>query len=181
MKAAEQLRKEHEAVGLALKILSKFRKSIEKGEEVSNIDLEKMVEFLDIFVDRCHFAKEEDLLIPKLKTKEGMDSKFLEIILAEHVIGRGYIQEIKKAVVELDRNDQTGVKLAAGITSFINFLKDHATKEDNVLFSWADTYLSKEEQDALYEDFEILEDRIIGLGKHDELHEYLHEMKKKYL
>lgn len=181
MKATEQLRKEHEAVGLALRILSKFKKQFNEGAEVSSTDLEGMAEFLEIFVDRCHFGKEEDLLIPKLSTISGIDSQFLEMLLNEHVTGRGYILEIKTAVQNLRSDDEAAVKLIAGISSLIDFLKDHAAKEDKDLFAWTDTYLTEAEQDALYEDFEILEVERTGPGKHEELHEYLHEMKKKYL
>lgn len=181
MKAADQLRKEHEAVGLALRILSRFRKRLEQEEPIDKNDLEKMVEFLDVFVDKCHFGKEEDLLIPKLRTKEGIDNQFLNTLLAEHVIGRGYIQDIKDALGDLVKNGEAGEQLTAGITSLINFLKDHASKEDNELFRLADTCLTETEQEALYEEFEILETERTGPGKHEELHEYLHEMKNKYL
>lgn len=62
MQATEVLKTEHRAIELMLRILDNVSDRLERGETVDTGDLEAMVEFIRVFADRCHHAKEEDHL-----------------------------------------------------------------------------------------------------------------------
>jgi hemerythrin-like domain-containing protein len=57
----------------------------------------------------------------------------------------------------------------------------HIEKENDVRFPMADKKLSKETQDQLQESFDALEKERIGVGKHEEFHSLLSELKQSYL
>lgn len=65
-KPTEYLTEEHEAIKKMLKIVDKVSLKLESGEEVSPDHLEKIVYFIRGFADKCHYAKEEDLLFPAM-------------------------------------------------------------------------------------------------------------------
>ena len=60
-------------------------------------------------------------------------------------------------------------------------LDEHILKENDVLFQMADKVLTEEVQEKLYDRFEELEEEVIGLGKHEELHKMLEKMSAVYL
>lgn len=67
MKATEILKEEHKAIELMLEILEKIAQKLEKREEISSQHLQKILEFIKVFADRCHHGKEEDLLFPAME------------------------------------------------------------------------------------------------------------------
>ncbi len=65
MRPTDDLREEHRAVELMLEILDSVCTNIESGKSVEQEHLEKLVEFMRIFVDKCHHTKEEAHLFLK--------------------------------------------------------------------------------------------------------------------
>ncbi len=64
---------------------------------------------------------------------------------------------------------------------YISLLKDHIERENNVLFPMADSRLSEERQDELFEGFEKIEEERIGAGRHEEFHHLLEKLSGIYL
>jgi hemerythrin-like domain-containing protein len=60
-------------------------------------------------------------------------------------------------------------------------LNQHIDKENGVLFPLAEKHLSETAQARLWEGFELIETQKIGIGKHDEFHEMLENLKAVYL
>lgn len=70
MRLTEQLKEEHKAIRLMLKILEKICEKIESEEEVNPEHLDQILEFIKVFVGRVHFRKGEDLLFPQWRMLE---------------------------------------------------------------------------------------------------------------
>jgi len=62
MLATKLLKEEHRAIEKVLNALEAFALKLEKGEKVNAEILEKSVDFIRTFADRCHHGKEEDRL-----------------------------------------------------------------------------------------------------------------------
>ena len=60
-------------------------------------------------------------------------------------------------------------------------LKYHIEKENNILFMLADKILNEEEPSKIFDAFEKLKVEKIGIGKHEEYHHLLKELKTIYL
>ena len=64
--------------------------------------------------------------------------------------------------------------------AYTNLLRVHIEQENHVLFPMAERVLSPERLESLYEAFEEHESKVIGQGRHEELHALLKSLKSKY-
>ena len=183
MKATEQLVQEHHGIMLMLNIMSRVADKVEKTKELNNEHLEKILEFLKIFADKCHHGKEEDILFPTLESKGiPRENGPIGVMLYEHKVGRGFIKEMGDAYEQFKNGNKDSLpKIANAMRSYINLLTGHIHKENNVLFPMGDRVLSDQLQKELYEKFEKLEEEKIGIGKHEEFHAMLKQLKEIYL
>lgn len=183
MKATQQLKDEHQGVLLSLSILEKINLKLKKGEKVDSKHLEQLLEFIRVFVDKCHHGKEEDLLFPAME-KVGIPNEGgpIGMMLEEHNLGRNYVKNFAQAVEDFKKGDpKAGKKIIQNTSGYIALLKDHIDKEDNILYMIADAHLSNKTQKDLLEKFEIVENEKVGKGKHEEFHKMLDKLQKIYL
>jgi len=183
MRPTEQLKEEHEAIKLMLRILERVCEKLESKEEVNPEHLEKIVEFIKVFADRCHHGKEEDLLFPAMEEagipKEGGP---IGVMLAEHNMGRDYVKRMAEAIDKYrGGNHSVSSEIAENARNYVALLNPHITKEDTILYMMADMHLSGKKQEELLKEFEKVERERIGPGKHEEFHQLLHHLKEVYL
>jgi hemerythrin-like domain-containing protein len=183
MKPTDQLKEEHLAVKQMLKIMGKVSLMLEAGQRVDSRHLESIIDFIQVFVDKCHHGKEEGLLFPAM-VEAGIPEEGgpIGVMLTEHDLGRSHV---KKMVSGID-GYKKDIKAAASIicenaNGYIQLLEQHIYKEDNILYPMADESLSLEKQNQLLEDFEKLEQEVIGAGKHAEFHKTLRFLQNEYL
>lgn len=180
MRPTDDLREEHRAVKLMLRILGGVCKNIETGKSVKQEHLEELVEFMRVFVDKCHHTKEEAYLFPEMEKSEIPGSRELITSLKnEHEEGRQYVSRIEKVVSEKEEHRELST-MVENSKAYIQLLTLHIDKEENSLFPMADACLSQAVQKKLLEAFEIVETEIIGPGKHEEFHRWLHSMGEIY-
>ncbi len=177
MKPTEQLKEEHKAIKLMLRILESICSRLEVSEDIPEEHLHKVIEFIRVFADRCHHGKEEDLLFPAME-KVGIPREGgpIGVMLMEHNLGRDYVKGMGEATTEKDYK-----KFIKNARLYIELLGQHIDKEDNILYPMADMHLSKREQDELLEKFEKVEEERIGPGRHEEFHKLLDNLEKNYL
>ena len=183
MKATEALKHEHEAVKLMMRIMEAISARIRSGLKVQRQDLDNMTDFLRVLVDRCHHAKEEEILFPILE-EAGIPKTGgpIGVMLAEHEQGREYTRNISRNLINFEAADNSrAMELSNNMKAYIELLDEHILKENDVLFQMADKVLTEEVQEKLYDRFEELEEEVIGLGKHEELHKMLEKMSAIYL
>lgn len=183
MNYTEQLKDEHQGIMLMLQVLERICDVLDTGETVDIVHLEHIVEFLKVFADKCHHAKEEELLFPAMERvgipKEGGP---IGVMLQEHEVGREYIKGLGEAVADY-KLKKTGAsqKIIKNARNYITLLSQHITKEDTVLYPMADAHIPKSVQDELLGQFDVIETERIGAGKHEEFHELLKHLKSIYL
>lgn len=182
MKATEQLKDEHEGVLLMLRILAEVSRQLNSEGHVQNEHFDGILEFFQIFVDKCHHGKEEDLLFPAL-VKVGISQDGpIAVMLFEHEMGRKYIRVIADAFERHKLKDVSAARtIAQNAQDYIALLAEHIEKENNILFAMADDRLSQKAQEVLFEEFEKIEKSRIGAGKHEEFHALMHKLDDIYL
>ncbi len=183
MTATEQLRHEHEAIILVLSILDKFLHRIGDGQEVNREHFGQVLEFIQVFADKCHHGKEEQFLFPALEAagipKTGGP---LGVMLGEHEHGRELIRQIAAAWQKYQSGDRAAAAgLIVSARDYIALLNDHIFKENNILFPMAEARLSAATQEQLLKEFDRLEIERIGAGKHEQFHKTLAFLQKTYL
>lgn len=176
--ASDDLKHEHEAILLSLRILERMCGRIEAGAAVPVSDIMEIINFLKLFADKCHHGKEEGFLFPALE-EAGIprNNGPIGVMLAEHDMGRGFIREMESAAAAGEINGEKFTRPASG---YISLLRAHIDKENNVLFPMGDSKLAPQKQAELIEQFEKFEEETTGPEKHEEFHRMLSAMKKKY-
>ncbi len=183
MKPIEDLKREHQAIKLMLTILTEVARELETGQAADLKDLNDILEFLKVFADRCHHAKEEQLLFPALE-KAGLPREQgpLEVMLNEHNEGRIQVKVMEEALDGIARGqERAGLNFARQARAYVDLLAGHIDKEDNVLYPLADDRLGRKARETLEAGFERLEREIIGPGRHQEFQRLLERLEKKYL
>jgi hemerythrin-like domain-containing protein len=183
MKATSELIKEHEGIALMLGIMQKVVEKIEKNSILDPEHVEKIIEFLKVFADKCHHGKEEGILFPEL-VKRGFSKEAgpIAVMLHEHTVGRGYIKQLSEHfhAYNSGRHDVLP-QIADDMKKYIYLLTNHIQKENQILFPMADKALPAEVQDKIFEQYEKLETEVIGVGKHEEFHKMLNDFRSIYL
>lgn len=140
----------------------------------------KAIDFLRNFADGCHHAKEENELFPVLESA-GVPREHGPIgcMLDEHQMGRALIRNIADNVQAASKGDEVAsgvVRKAAG--AYIELLRNHIYKEDNVLFAMADRVLGPEEQDLMREAFRRADGSHSCASKHQHYVELAEELSR---
>jgi len=183
MKATQQLKEEHEGIKLMLKIIEKITTELEAGKELNRAHFQKIIDFIIGFADKCHHGKEEEILFPAL-VKHGIPDEGgpIAVMLNEHQQGRDFIKLLSSAFKEYEGGNKSSVSdIVSSSRGYVHLLRNHIEKENNILFSMADRALNEKEQSEMFEAFEQMEIDKIGMGKHEEYHHLLKELKDIYL
>jgi hemerythrin-like domain-containing protein len=176
-KAISDLLNEHAAILSAIQILERLTAVMEKDVPVAAKDVLNFIGFLKEFADKCHHGKEEGQLFPAL-IGAGIADKGgpIGVMLAEHAQGRQLIRDMEASIsVSVNR-----VKFAQAAKAYASLLRSHIQKENNVLFPMAERVLTEVQLGLLFEKFEEHEEKVIGQGRHAELHAMLEKLQEKY-
>lgn len=159
--ATAMLRHEHEVFLRALALLEGLGRGLETGTPVDRAALAWLTDFFRTVADRCHHSKEEQHLFPALE-RHGVPREGgpVGVMLYEHELGRAFL----RAMAEGD--DAT---IAEAIGNYSALLRAHIDKENEILFPIADQVLSEEEQRAIVQAFDALEQAVVGPGIHEQL------------
>jgi len=177
----EALRTEHREIKIMLKVCNISADRIQKGNLAELDTIAKAVDFFKDFTDGCHHKKEEDILFPMLLEKGNPEQDAsISAMLDEHVQGRKLAKLINKRLGEVQNGAGDTALLASSITDYTTLLEKHIAKEDSALFTIAEGILNPDEQQQLYEAFELLEAEEIGAGVHEKFHHMIHELAHKY-
>jgi hemerythrin-like domain-containing protein len=176
--ATETLRHEHEAILKMLTATEEVARRIDSGKAVNPEILSGLLEFLQLFADRCHHGKEEEHLFPKLEQKGfAHNAGPIAVMLKEHNHGRELISKMAAAAEAYAHgNKEAGKRWAEAARAYAGLLRAHIQKENQVLFVMAEQALSSEEQEELSQAFEEVELEKLGAGTHERLHALMDEL-----
>lgn len=78
-------------------------------------------------------------------------------------------------------NTSSAELIATSLINYANLLQNHIQKEENILFQMADRVLSEQKQKEISDQFEKIEQEVVGRGVHEQYHELLNQLKNKHL
>jgi hemerythrin-like domain-containing protein len=169
---------EHELILEALDALEKQVAAIRAGSAADRAYFEKAVTFLREFADKCHHGKEEHLLFKRM-TERGFPAQSgpIAVMLSEHEAGRAYIRGMADGAAKLGTDPAAAIQIAESARGYIDLLRAHIGKENNVLFPMADRALTPDDQAHLAHEFERFEAEETGAGVHEAMLALLKELK----
>jgi hemerythrin-like domain-containing protein len=177
MKPTDILTDEHKVI---LMVCGAAEREAQAMRAVGVADAErvgKMVDFFRTFADRCHHAKEEDLLFVRMGEK-GFPRDFgpVGMMLHEHTQSRANVQAVADNAAAAAAGDAKAVAAVAdNLLAYASLLRAHIYKEDNILYPMANQAFSEADQAALAADFERVESEL-GAGVHEKYHRIAHEL-----
>jgi len=180
MQPTEELKHEH---AIILKVLDAASFEVMRVSQTYKINPGKIAAMLDFFrgfVDRCHHTKEELHLFPMLERHgQPRDTGPLAVMFEEHTLGRIYLKTAAKALALVDKGDQASIDEVGGnLGAYVDLLKAHIAKENNVLFPLADSLLPPEEQVELEKAFAEVETKIMGPEAHEKYRQLAIELSR---
>ena len=178
-KATDNLIDDHTIIQEVMDIMEHITKKNDPDIE----HLEFVVSFIREFADGCHHAKEEGLLFPKLVDK-GIPKEHgpIGMMLMEHEEGRNFVKGMAENIALYKSGKKEVLKTVyQNMNSYIDLLRNHISKENNVLFRMADQVLSDNEQNQLLDQFGIAETANIGQDKIDKYLARVKELAAIYL
>lgn len=176
--ATQVLRKEHDAILRMLEATQQVAGQLEQGYAVKPEVLTGLLEFFQLFADRCHHGREEELLFPLLE-KRGIPRAGgpIGVMLHEPGLGRDLVQEMSAAADAYRAGDSSaGARWAVAARRYTALLEQHIAKENNVLFVLAENVLTEGEQRELAEAFDRVETEKMGAGTHERLHRQMESL-----
>jgi hemerythrin-like domain-containing protein len=182
MRPTQELSDEHRAVLVALEIMERVEDALAAKEPEAPKHMAELLDFFRGFVDRCHHAKEEEILFPELE-RHGVPREDgpIAVMLAEHDSGRRHIRSIAEGLARLTRGDARGMEeIHGGAEAYRDLLRAHIEKEENVLFPMADQVVTPEEAEGVRARFEAVERDQVGPGRHEAYHAMLDRLRDAY-
>jgi len=156
MKPTEILMQEHRLIEQVLDCLEDAAGRLEDGENVSPEFFLDAANFVAGFADRCHHQKEEDILFVAMVAR-GMskDAGPVAVMLHEHEQGRRFTAGFRSAAEQMKTGDvEAAADVVRNVFDFVNLLREHIMKEDNVLFPMAEQVIPADDMQQMSEQFQ---------------------------
>jgi hemerythrin-like domain-containing protein len=162
--------------------LTDVMEKITKTESPDCSDLEAVVYLIRNYADGFHHGKEEKILFPALEVKGFSPHQGpVAVMLSEHVQGRNFVKEMAEYIALYKKNDIKALeKVFINMTGYVNLLRNHISKENNILFRMADRVLSAEDHKTLLDRYASVTPATVNGGGIPEYISDLERLEKKY-
>ncbi len=156
---------EHRLIERLLKSLELEVRRIEAGQTPDSPFIDQAVDFFRTYADRCHHGKEEDILFRELAKKplSAEERQVLAELVEEHVQGRALVRSISETnrTVARCENPASAEALLPLLRKLISFYPVHIAKEDKHFFHPVMGHFSREEMDAMLNEFEDFDRMVV--------------------
>ena len=180
MKPTDTLKNEHKVILMVIDVAEKVAGKIADSKPADMEAIGKIVDFLKNFADRCHHAKEENLLFVKMEERGIMkEGGPIAVMLREHEIGRSHVRSIADSLKKAKKGDTKAIhSIMEHLVAFAEVLRPHIMKEDRILYPMADHVMNEVDQEEMAEAFEAVE-KEMGEGFHERYHNLAIELSGK--
>lgn len=160
--ATSNLENDHVHILRLIDVMEKM--TLKDAVDVSH--LEAIVDLIRNYADGLHHAKEENLLFPKMVEKGfSFQQGPIAVMMHDHTVGRNYVKGIADNIPLYRTGNQLVLSdIFSNMRGYIDLLRAHIGKENNVLFRMADNALSADEQHVLLNQFNTIENAGVNGG-----------------
>jgi hemerythrin-like domain-containing protein len=156
MMPAGPLMIEHRLIERMIKLLREKSQRFNQEKYADVLFIDKAVDFIRMYADRCHHGKEEGILFAGLAKKDlkPEHKKIVDELIEEHVYARNITRSLVTAKEKYAQQDKAAlsdiIKLMEELAAFY---PKHIEKEDKHFFLPCMGYFSQEEQTAMLNEF----------------------------
>ncbi|HBG06717.1 MAG: cation-binding protein [Geobacteraceae bacterium GWC2_58_44] len=165
----QRLKDEHQLILRMLALLEKNAALTAQGSFHDYRFYLDGVDFIRNYADRFHHAKEEDILFEAL-IENGMprENSPVAAMLMEHDLGRAFVRGMEEAAKRA-LNGEAGQDqaIATSARGYLELLREHISKEDDILYPLAERVIPEEKRDAIVAGYQRAEEKAAaGLEAH---------------
>lgn len=149
------LMREHRRIERLVSLMQDKAAGFSKGEVNANF-LEKAVDFIRTYADRCHHGKEEDILFEELKDKPLSEEhgEILDELIKEHEMARNLTSQLDEAREKFISGEEKAAEvIGETMQMLVALYESHIEKEDENFFHPVMEYFSEEERSEMLERF----------------------------
>jgi len=182
MNPTEILSNEHRVIEVMLSVLEKISERALQEKKLDKESAEMAIDFIRSFADGCHHGKEEGSLFPTLIAK-GMPKEGGPVgqMLHEHEQGRAYVKQMLENLDAASEGNSDALEIfTEGAAGYVQLLRAHIVKEDNILFPLADRVLDSSDQQQLLDRFANVETEHMGEGTHEKYTEIARKLAVRF-
>ena len=122
------------------------------------------LDFFRDFADGTHHAKEEKLLFPRMRLRGvPQEGGPIGVMLAEHDEGRAYLRAVRQNLQAAAAGSASARRaVEENALAYVNLLRHHIYKEDNILFRMGKMVLSAADVSELQREFDAVGAAVLG-------------------
>lgn len=171
-KFLNQLYEEHRLIGAVLHGMSYLLEAKRKrGEVVDTRVFRAMLYYLDVFPERVHHRKEEDVLFKALRHHPAEAGAAIDDLRRDHESGERSIRSLEQALVRFEEGgDKEFASFAEAADHFIARYWEHMTREEREVMPLAERILTPDELREIEAAFARDRDPLTGV-KHEDYRE----------
>jgi hemerythrin-like domain-containing protein len=158
----EDLMREHGVLNRVLLVYDEAIRRLDSKQDLPPDSLRDAASIIRTFIEDYHEKLEEDYLFPRFE-KAGRLTDLTTVLRAQHKAGRRLTDQLVQLATLQTLKDPARVEsLKDVLRQFNRMYRPHEAREDTVLFPALRQIVSKQEFDALGEDFEDKEHQLFG-------------------
>jgi len=155
---------EHDVILRMTEVIKKLPACMRESREEIPVNFDNVIDFLCMYVDRGHHAKEEDIFFHHCEKKEiqGTDRKIMKELIEEHIIIMRTVGELTDAWEKHSKGDRsTGETLERTLEMLATYYLKHMRKENEIFFPKALKYFSLKEEYSMLREFWKFNEKIL--------------------
>jgi hemerythrin-like domain-containing protein len=173
----EDLMREHGVLDRVLLIYEAAMRKISAHQDFDPLTVTRAAEVVRDFIENYHEKSEEEAVFPRF-SQMGEMTDLVDTLLAQHRAGRRVTANILMITPMIGKDDDARSKVLTGMQSFIAMYRPHAAREDTDLFPKLHEVVSKNEYDAMAEDFEKKEHQLFGADGFEKMVDRVAELER---
>ncbi len=156
MQVAGSLMVEHRLIEKVIGVIGKDAQRIKAGGAVDVLFIERAIDFIRTYTDRCHHGKEEGILFRELAKKPLTADleKTMRELEEQHVMSRQTVAKIEEATQKYQKGDQSAMAdIARFMENLAIFYPKHIEREEKSFFFPCMKYFSETEMETMLNEF----------------------------
>ncbi len=160
----EDLMREHGVLKRVMLVYEEGIRRIDAKQDLPPDAIRQGAQIIRSFIEDYHEKLEEDYLFPRFEKARRL-TDLTSVLRAQHQAGRRLTEQITQLATAASLKDaQSAARLRQAMHQFNRMYAPHEAREDTVLFPAIRQVVSKQEFDALGDDFEKKERQLFGEG-----------------
>lgn len=154
MRPEDNLREDHGRIMKLFAAWQKILRELDHPDQAMHEALAKYINFVEVFIDRCHHGKEDEILFPAMAScKNSETTSLVQDLRSEHQTGRSLLKAIKlelKASAEPNGSPASLIQLCQ---RYIDLFRKHIRRENAQLLPLIKKCISTEARERIAAQF----------------------------